>query len=93
MTAIERTAYPRFKQSLTEQELQTFYAPTEAEITLGQSVTNTRVGELSFAILLKTFQKLGYLPQIESVPKQIKEYITFGASCLELITNQNHHYG
>jgi TnpA family transposase len=75
MTAIERTAYPRFKQSLTEQELQTFYALTEAEITLGQSVTNTRVGELSFAILLKTFQKLGYLPQIESVSKQIKEYI------------------
>ncbi len=33
------------------------------------------MGKLSFAILLKTFQKLGYLPKIESVPKQIKAHI------------------
>ena len=32
MTAIERTAYPRFKQSLTQRELEEFYAPTEAEV-------------------------------------------------------------
>ncbi len=62
MISIERTAYPRFKQSLTEQELETFYTPTEIDMMLGESVADTRVGKLSFAILLKTFQKLGYLP-------------------------------
>jgi TnpA family transposase len=75
MTSIERTAYPRFKQSLTEQELETFYTPTDTEIVLGESLADTRLGKLSFAILLKTFQKLGYLPQIESVPKQIRDHI------------------
>lgn len=75
MTSIERTAYPRFKQSLTEQELEAFYTPTKEDIILGKALANTRVGKLSFTILLKTFQKLGYLPKIESVPKQIKNYI------------------
>ena len=33
MAAIERTAYPRFKHSFTQDELDEFYTPTEAEVT------------------------------------------------------------
>ena len=33
MASIERTAYPRFKPSLTADELQTLYCPTDDERT------------------------------------------------------------
>ena len=35
MASIERTAYPRFKASLSAQELQTLYAPTEGRVPAG----------------------------------------------------------
>jgi hypothetical protein len=76
MTAIERTAYPRFKPSLTRDELDLFYTPSEAEVAF---VKNNRAEDerqqLELTILLKAFQKLGYLPQIAQVPNQIKKHI------------------
>jgi hypothetical protein len=48
MTAIERTAYPRFKQSLTQDELEEFYVPTEAEVVFVHQAASgkLRVGNL-----------------------------------------------
>jgi hypothetical protein len=40
MASIERTAYPRFKPSLTANELQTLYCPTDDERAL--IATHTR---------------------------------------------------
>ncbi len=75
MAAIERTAYPRFKQSLTQRELDEFYTPTEEEVTFVNQAATGRQQQLALLILLKSFQKLGYLPQLRQVPEQIQIHI------------------
>jgi TnpA family transposase len=75
MTAIERTAYPRFKQSLTQDELDEFYTPTAEEIAFAGSITLEESYALYPVIFLKAFQKLGYLPQLSQIPEQIKVHI------------------
>ena len=71
MTAIERTAYPRFRSSLTQEELETYYTLTESEIDFVQSKASGETQRLALALLLKAFQKLGYLPHLGNVPEQI----------------------
>lgn len=64
MTAIERTAYPRFKTTLTEQELDEFYTLTDEEKAMVHRKAAGQKQQLPLAILLKGFQKLGYLPRV-----------------------------
>lgn len=75
MTAIERTAYPRFKQTFTEQELAEFYTLTNEEKKLVRTKASGKRQQLALAILLKGYQKLGYLPRVDEVPKQIRHHI------------------
>ncbi len=75
MTAIERTAYPRFKKTPTQAELDEFYTPTEEEISFVNKAASGQSPQLSLAILLKSFQKLGYLPKLSQVPKQIQQHV------------------
>jgi TnpA family transposase len=75
VTAIERTAYPRFKQTFTEQELEAFYTLSEIDKAFVREKTSGRQSQLALAILLKGFQKLGYLPELEAVPNMVKQYI------------------
>ncbi len=79
MTAIERTAYPRFKQSFTKQELATFYTPTEEDIAFVNETASGQLQRLAFMTLLKSFQKLGYLPQWNQIPEIVKDHIAFHA--------------
>jgi len=76
VTAIERTAYPRFKQSFTDQELRAFYTPTEADVTFVNKAASGPRQRLALMVLLKSFQKLGYLPRLKRVPDPIKRHIT-----------------
>jgi len=75
VAAIERTAYPRFKQTFTQQELADFYTLTEAESDFIRGKASGQKPQLSLAILLKAFQKLGYLPQINDVPSQVRQHM------------------
>jgi TnpA family transposase len=75
MTAIERTAYPRFRSSLTHEELETYYTLTESEIGFVQTKASGETQQLTLALFLKAFQKLGYLPRLTDVPEQIRQYI------------------
>ncbi len=75
MTAIERTAYPRFKRTSNTKELTTVYTPTPQEIQLAQSQVRGAVPLLSFLVLLKAFQRLGYFPPLQDVPTAIINYI------------------
>lgn len=75
MTAIERTAYPRFKHTFTEQELDQFYALTDEEKNLIGTKATGMKQQLALAILLKGYQKLGFLPRVDEVPKQIRHHI------------------
>lgn len=69
------TAYPRFKTRLTQAELDQFYTPTDEELTFCASVTLSPTTRLGFAVLLKTFQRLGYFVPSHKVPEAIIEHI------------------
>lgn len=83
MTLIDRTAYPRFKQFPDAKELAELYTPTSEEIKLAKSKTKSHDGFLSFIVMLKSFQRLGYFPHPELVPIAVIRHLR---SCLNLHT-------
>ena len=75
MASIERTAYPRFKATLSTQELQTLYAPTEEEQEFVATHARNAIQQLTLLTLLKCQQSLGYLPAFETIPLYIRQYL------------------
>jgi TnpA family transposase len=75
MASIERTAYPRFKPSLTANELQTLYDPTEEERDFVSTHARGEAQQLTLLTLLKCQQHLGYLPALADVPDDIRTYL------------------
>jgi len=75
MTAIERTAYPRFKRNLTAKDLAEIYTPTPGERFLAARSTKGSLAEVGFLVLLKTYQRLGRFILISEVPVPIREHI------------------
>jgi hypothetical protein len=75
VASIERTAYPRFKPTLTTQELLDLYTPTPEELTFAQSLTRSSTHLLTLSVLLKAFQRLGYFPRLTEVPEAIVQHI------------------
>jgi hypothetical protein len=71
MTAIERTAYPRFNRQPTSQELVDLYTPTTEEIAFAQIQTADFAGRFRLLLLLKCFQRLGYFPPFEFIPSGV----------------------
>ena len=76
MTAIERTAYPRFKEGNYRKNDLKLFLPSDDEFEYMQS-NNIRTDKmrLSFIVQLKTFQCLGYFPKLEKIPKIIIKQI------------------
>lgn len=81
MTAIERTAYPRFKRRPSAQELADVYTPTVDELTFIRTRARGASPTLMLAVLLKAFARLGYLPRLQEVPFAVIAHIR---SCLRL---------
>ena len=75
MAAIERTAYPRFKPSLTATELHNLYCPTDDERDFISAPARGATQQLTLLTLLKCHQHLGYLPALADVPTQIRTYL------------------
>ncbi|WP_052567812.1 DUF4158 domain-containing protein [Ktedonobacter racemifer] len=75
MTAIERTAYPRFKQILSAKDFAEIYTPTPGERLVAHRSTKGRVAEVGFLVLLKTYQRLGCFVPLSEVPSSIIEHI------------------
>ena len=77
MTSIERTAYPRFPKYplLRDTEVTKFYTPTKEERILIEQLCEAERHQLNFALLYKTFQKLGYFPDLIDIPKKIIDHI------------------
>lgn len=75
MTSIERTAYPRFKKHISKKELEQVYTPNQAELTFISKLA--RKSELRFGatLLLKSFQRLGYFPTFQDIPRPIVQHI------------------
>jgi hypothetical protein len=75
MASIERTAYPRFKSTLTATELHSLYCPTDEERDFVAAHARGATQQLTLLTLLKCHQHLGYLPALAEVPDQIRIYL------------------
>ena len=77
MASIERTAYPRFTSGRTikAHELEKFYSLTPEELVYLNK--NIRGSEMQFnvAVQLKTFQRLGYFPEFNTIPDIVLTHI------------------
>lgn len=79
MTAIDRTAYPRFKEPYTSLELHNLYTPTPEEITFVHDAVNSDSQKLTLLILLKCCQSLGYIPRLKTIPAQVVQHVRAAA--------------
>ena len=75
MASIERTAYPRFKPSLSATELHALYCPTDEERAFIATHARGEAQQLTLLTLLKCQQHLGYLPALAEVPEHIRTYL------------------
>ncbi len=75
MPSVSETAYPRLKSHFTVKELQKIYTPTLEDVQFALKHTRTADTRLSFLILLKTFQRLGYFIPLSSVPQPVVKHI------------------
>ena len=71
MPSIEETAYPRLKSNPSPEALETLYTPTEEEIALAKHTGRGEMANVTFLVLLKTFQVVGYPIQLSQVPSAI----------------------
>ncbi len=71
------TAYPRFKSTISQKDLEQCYTPTAEELAFCRGKTRSKESLLGLAVLLKTFQHLGYFVKFVEIPKQIVAHITF----------------
>jgi len=73
--SIHETAYPRLKSSISQKELERHYTPNQAELALTMSSASGTTGRLSFLVLLKTFQRLGYFVMLADVPERLVAHL------------------
>ncbi len=77
MSSIERTAYPRFSTGriIKKHELDQFYSLTPDELCyINEHICGDAL-RLNFSVLLKVFQRLGYFPELKSIPDAITTHI------------------
>ena len=85
MTAIDRTAYPRFKRVFTAHELSAIYTPTAQDIKFATRATRTSQMRCNLLVLLKCFQRLGYFPALDTIPEALISHVR---SCLGVTLQQ-----
>ena len=76
MASIARTAYPCFKQKLTDEELEKLYRPNGAELKFVRRYARGYRQQLTLMALLKAHQNLGYIVHTKNIPKQIQQYLS-----------------
>lgn len=76
MIDIKDTAYPRLKSSYNEKELKNLFKPTEDEIIFCNKNMNSAEFFPCFILLIKSFQCLGYITSLETIPNQVVKYIS-----------------
>lgn len=75
MASIERTAYPWFRQSVPVEELHESFTPGREEIDWARERTRSPQHLLALVVLLKSYQKLGYFPDLFDVPLGVIEHV------------------
>lgn len=75
VASIERTAYPRFKRTISSRELRDSFTLTVDEVGWAVERTTTDRHRLALLVLLKCYQRLGYFPNLAVVPADVIEYV------------------
>lgn len=75
MTAIERTAYPRFTRAPSVKELREMYTPTPGDVAFVVTKARGSSQKLALMILLKVYQRLHYFPEPQTIPGAIIAHI------------------
>ena len=71
VASIDRTAYPRFKRSISVRELREAYSPNLDELEWARQMTDSDEALLSLTMCLKCCQRLGYFARFDEVPASI----------------------
>jgi hypothetical protein len=75
VASIERTAYPRFRRAVSARELQESFTPGLVEIQWARERTRSAEHLLALVVWLKSFQRLGYFPDVWEVPVAVVEHV------------------
>src|SRR5690349_16802452 len=75
MASVERTAYPRFKRTITSRELYEAFTPGPSEVAWARGKARSSEHLLALVVLLKSFQKLGYFPGLDEVPELVVGHV------------------
>ena len=77
------TAYPRFKSTITDKDLQEVYTPTPDDVAFAEQATRIPATKVGLLVMLKTFQRLGYFPPFAQIPRRIIAHVS---TCLGLVS-------
>src|SRR5262245_13982286 len=83
MPTLHETAYPRFKSTCTDKDLQDIYTPTTDDVAFAERVTRLPTTKVGLLVVLKTFQRLGYFPPFVQIPRRIIAHVS---ACLGLVS-------
>jgi hypothetical protein len=90
MTAIHETASPRIRSNLSDHELETLSTPTPDDLVFLHRTTNSTVAVFGGLVLLKTFQRLGYFPPMDTLPPRLIQHLatTMGVLMPDVLLQQ-----
>jgi hypothetical protein len=90
MTAIHETAYPRIRSNLSDHELETLYTPMPDDLVFLHRTTKSTVAVFGGLVLLKTFQRLGYFPPMDTLPPSLIQHLatTMGVLIPDVLLQQ-----
>lgn len=75
MTAVDRTAYPRFTAPVSERQLAESFTPTDDEKDWAAAKTRDEAGRAVLLTVLKCYQRLGYFTRAEEVPAAVTGHV------------------
>lgn len=81
MASIDRTAYPRFRDGMTQAEIIEWFTPTEDEIEFAYKTARYPQQQANVLIMLKCVQHLGYFSAIVDIPIAVQTHI---CECLQI---------
>jgi Domain of unknown function (DUF4158) len=85
VASIDRTAYPRFKRSISVRELREAYSPSLDELEWARQMTDSDEALLSLTMCLKCCQRLGYFARFDEVPASIVGHLRQELGLHELV--------
>jgi hypothetical protein len=68
LTSIDRTAYPRFKRTMSAREIVDVFTPSAGEVEWARDKTTAAPNMLALVVWLKSFQYLGCLSGLLGLP-------------------------